>query len=81
MTDRGAYRPGTKVHVNAAVRMVTGMDASALAETPLIVRVSNGSQSSPVAESLVSTSRFGFVHDVFDLPANAPLRHRLATGR
>ena len=76
-TDRGIYRPGSKVHVFANVRRADGLKLAAVAGSDLVVRAL-GPGGDEVWRAKVTTSEMGSVSASFELPKGAKLgRHRI----
>lgn len=67
-TDRGAYRPGSELHVRLGVHEREGHGA--VAEMPLIVRVQSPGAVVPDLEAAVTTNRWGSASASFTLPGS-----------
>ena len=78
ITDRGIYRPGSKVFIKASVRRKLGEQIVPLAATPVRVRVF-GPTDDTLADLALVTDDMGSVAGEYAIPAEARVgRHRIA---
>lgn len=77
ITDRGIYRPGSKVFIKASVRRKLGEQIVPLAATPVRVRVL-GPTDDQLADLALVTDDMGSVGAEYDIPAEGRIgRHRI----
>lgn len=77
ITDRGIYRPGSKVFIKASVRRKLGEQIVPLASTPVRVRVL-GPTDDELADLALVTDDMGSVGAEYDIPAEGRVgRHRV----
>jgi hypothetical protein len=77
ITDRGIYRPGSKVFIKASVRRKLGEQIVPLAGTPVHVRVL-GPTDDELADLALVTDDMGSVAGEYQIPAEARVgRHRI----
>jgi hypothetical protein len=77
ITDRGIYRPGSKVFIKASVRRKLGEQLVPLAATPVHVRVL-GPTDDELADLALVTDDMGSVAGEYDIPPEARVgRHRI----
>ncbi len=77
ITDRGIYRPGSKVFIKASVRRKLGEQIAPLAATPVRVRVL-GPTDDQLADLALVTDDMGSVAAEYDIPAEGRVgRHRI----
>jgi hypothetical protein len=77
ITDRGIYRPGSKVFIKASVRRKLGEQIVPLANTPVRVRVL-GPTDDELADLALVTDDMGSVAGEYQIPAEARVgRHRI----
>lgn len=77
ITDRGIYRPGSKVFIKASVRRKLGEQIVPLAATPVRVRVL-GPTDDQLADLALVTDDMGSVAAEYDIPAEGRIgRHRI----
>ncbi len=77
ITDRGIYRPGSKVFIKASVRRKLGEQIVPLASTPVRVRVL-GPTDDELADLALVTDDMGSVAGEYSIPAEARVgRHRI----
>ncbi len=77
ITDRGIYRPGSKVFIKASVRRKLGEQIVPLAGTPVRVRVL-GPTDDELAKLALVTDDMGSVSGEYSIPAEARVgRHRI----
>lgn len=72
-TDRGAYRPGEGMHAKIVLRRVEGARAEPVTRGEHAVRLFAPGASAPVAERIVTPSRFGTAAVDFTVPLAATL--------
>lgn len=78
ITDRGIYRPGSKVFIKASVRRKLGEQIVPLASVPVRVRVF-GPTDDTLADLALVTDDMGSVAGEYAIPAEARVgRHRIA---
>ncbi len=71
--DRGAYRPGERLHAKIVLRRVEGERASALSEGRCVVRLLDPQRAAPIAAREVRPNRFGTASVDFELPLSVAL--------
>jgi uncharacterized protein YfaS (alpha-2-macroglobulin family) len=77
ITDRGIYRPGSKVFIKASVRRKLGEQIVPLASTPVRLRVL-GPTDDELADLALVTDDMGSVAGEYQIPAEARVgRHRI----
>ena len=77
ITDRGIYRPGSKVFIKASVRRKLGEQIVPIAHTPVHVRVL-GPTDDELADLALVTDDMGSVSGEYQIPAEARVgRHRI----